>query len=331
MSHYTHLTPEEREIILVLYSYHCTIQFIADCIGRDRSTIYRELSRNTIKKYYSASIAQAAYEYRRLRCRPKKKLSDPKVFEIVREKFLEHQWSPEEISNRIKLERSGLSISYSTIYRGIYAGLFDTELTDRTDGNRSAKYKLRHKGKTRHYNGHTEKRGKIIISHDIDERPQEANDRSRLGDWEGDTVVGKRGGQCLVTLADRMSRFLFSKKAEKKDSKFVTDVMIQCLKDQPLHSITPDRGKEFAKHSNVSSALNNVQFYFPQPGQPWQRGTNENTNGLLREYFPKGTDFSKYSDEYIQSIVDELNKRPRKCLGYLTPYEVYYSTLLHLT
>lgn len=133
-----------------------------------------------------------------------------------------------------------------------------------------------------------------------------------------------------MTLADRKSRFLLSRKATKKTAAYVRDVMIQCLQGQPLYSITPDRGKEFAKHAEVSVALNNVQFFFPQPHQPWQRGTNENTNGLLREYFPKGTDLSKYSDEYIQSKVDELNKRPRKCLGYLTPYEVYYSTVLHL-
>ena len=330
MSHYKHLTPEEREIILVLYSYHCNIQYIANCIDRDRSTIYRELKRNTIHKYYSATAAQAAYEHRRLKCRPKKKLSDPETYEEVKKLFLDHQWSPEEISGRIALEKPELSVSYTTIYRGIYSGLFNAELADGSDGIRSAKRKLRHKGKTRRRSNQAEKRGKIIISHDIDERPQAANDRSRIGDWEGDTVIGKRDGQCLVTLADRMSRFLLCRKAENKDSNYVTDVMINCLNGQPLHTITPDRGKEFARHADVSAVLNNVQFYFPQPGKPWQRGTNENTNGLLREYFPKGTDLSKYSDDYIQSKVDELNKRPRKCLGYLTPYEVYFSTVLHL-
>ena len=330
MSHYKHLTPEEREIILVLYSYHCNIQYIANCIDHDRSTIYRELKRNTIHKYYSATAAQAAYEHRRLKCRPKKKLSDPETYEEVKKLFLDHQWSPEEISGRIALEKPELSVSYTTIYRGIYSGLFNAELADGSDGIRSAKRKLRHKGKTRRRSNQAEKRGKIIISHDIDERPQAANDRSRIGDWEGDTVIGKRDGQCLVTLADRMSRFLLCRKAENKDSNYVTDVMINCLDGQPLHTITPDRGKEFARHADVSASLNNVQFYFPQPGQPWQRGTNENTNGLLREYFPKGTDLSKYSDDYIQSKVDELNKRPRKCLGYLTPYEVYFSTVLHL-
>lgn len=120
-------------------------------------------------------------------------------------------------------------------------------------------------------------------------------------------------------------------KAEKKTAALVSEVMIKCLKEQPLFSITLDRGMEFAKYAETSAALNNVQFYFSQPHQPWQRGTNENTNGLIRECFSKGTDLSKYSDEYIQSKVNELNRRPRKCLGYLTPYEIYYSASLHLT
>lgn len=106
--------------------------------------------------------------------------------------------------------------------------------------------------------------------------------------------------------------------------------MIECLKGQPLHSITPDRGKEFAKHVAVTEALNQVPFYFPLPSHPWDRGTNENTNGLLREYVPKGFDFSNVSEEYIQQRIDELNKRPRKCLDFKTPYEVYYDTVLHL-
>lgn len=106
--------------------------------------------------------------------------------------------------------------------------------------------------------------------------------------------------------------------------------MIRKLKGQPLHSITPDRGKEFAKHAAVTTVLNGVQFYFPSPHHPWQRGTNENTNGLLREYFPKGKDLTTVWDEYIQQQINELNQRPRKCLGYRTPYEVYFSKMLHL-
>ena len=331
MSHYKHITPEEREKILLLHSQNCTITYIANSIGRDKSTISRELSRNTVDSKYSAISAQAAYELRRKNCRPKHKLLNPTIFKYVQEKFLEHQWSPEQISERLKLEHASFSISYSTIYRAIYARMFDTKAERKSNGHRGAIRKLRHRGKTRHTKEHIEKRGKIVISNNLSERPAEAESRSRIGDWEGDTVAGKKNGPCLVTLADRKSRFLLCMKAEKKTSTLVSEVMIKCLKEQPLFSITPDRGKEFAKHAETSAALNNVQFYFPQPHQPWQRGTNENTNGLIREYFPKGTDLSKYSDEYIQSKVDELNKRPRKCLGYLTPYEVYYSTSLHLT
>lgn len=330
MSHYKHITPEEREKILLLSSQNYSITSIADSLGRNKSTISRELSRNSRHGTYSAVLAQTAYIERRKKCRPGKKLDNPVIYEIVREKFLDHQWSPEEISGRLRLENADFSISYSTIYRGIYAGMFDSPQERRSHGCRGAIRKLRHRGKTRHTKDHTEKRGKIVVSNELKDRPKEADDRSRIGDWEGDTVLGKRSGPCLVTLADRKSRFLLCRKAAAKASECVRDVVIYCLKGQPLFTITPDRGKEFSKHAEITSILG-VQFYFPQPHQPWQRGTNENTNGLLREYFPKGTDFSKLSDEYIQSKVDELNKRPRKCLGYLTPHEVYYSMLLHLT
>lgn len=331
MSHYKHLTPEEREKILLLRSENYSITYIADAIGRNKSTVSRELSRNTVAGVYSAFSAQAAYRKRRRNCHAKHKLSNPDIFRYVRDKFLEHQWSPEQIAGRLKMENSNIFISYSTIYRGIYAGVFDTDEQSRSHGNRGAIRKLRHRGKTRHTKNHIEKRGKIVISNDIKDRPVEAEKRSRLGDREGDIVVGKKNGSCLVTLTDRRSRFLLSQKSEKKTANCVRDAMIKCLKGQPLHTITPDRGKEFAKHAEVTEALNGVQFYFPQPHQPWKRGTNENTNGLLREYFPKGKDISIQSDEYIQSKVDELNKRPRKRLNFLTPYEVYFSVSLHLT
>ena len=119
----------------------------------------------------------------------------------------------------------------------------------------------------------------------------------------------------MVTLVDRKTRFLVGGKASHKTAANVNVVIIQSLKDHPVKSITPDRGKEFANHKEVTEALDQVQFYFPLPHHPWQRGTNENTNGLLREYFPKGVDITNVSEEYIQAMYDELNKRPRKCLG----------------
>lgn len=333
MSHYKHLTPEEREKILILYMQKHSISSIAKRIHRNKSMVSRELSRNAFNGVYSAVSTQAAYEKRRMNCRPVRKPTNAQTYDYVNEKFLKHQWSPEQISGRMKCEASKHSVSYSTIYRAIYAGMFDTKKQRNSNGNRGAIRKLRHRGKSRHTKDYDEKRGKIPISNPIADRPDEANHRSRLGDWEADTVLGVKGKDraCLVTLVDRKSRFLIVGKASAKKATPVGNVIINGLKEQPCYSITPDRGKEFASHPTVSAALEAVKFYFPLPHHPWQRGTNENTNGLLREYFPKGFDLTDLSDEYIQDKVDELNKRPRKCLGYRTPYEVYYLMALHLT
>lgn len=216
MSHYKHITPTEREKILILRSQNHSITYIADSIGRDMSTVSQELSRNTINGEYSAVAAQVAYGDRRIRCRRKTKLSDPKIFKLVQEKFLEHQWSPEQIAGRLKQEYSDVIISYTTIYRGIYVRLFDTSEERKSHGNRSAIRKRRHKGKTRHTRDHIEKRGKIVISNDLEDRPKAANDRSRIGDWEGDTAAGSQNGNCLVTSADRKSGMLLCQRAEKK-------------------------------------------------------------------------------------------------------------------
>ena len=235
----------------------------------------------------------------------------------------------EQIAGRLKLEKSNLSISYSTIYRGIYNGLFDTKAEKKSKGNKGAIRKLRHRGKSRHTKTYLEKRGKIQISNKISDRPEAAENRERLGDWEIDTVCGKPGKSCLVTIVDRKSRFTIIRKIARKNSNFVTATLIGALKDLPLETITPDRGKEFSKHSNVTKALG-VEFYFPLPHHPWQRGTNENTNGLIREYFPKGIDITNVPYEVVQLVEDKLNTRPRKYLGFKTPFEIFYNKLLHL-
>jgi IS30 family transposase len=197
-------------------------------------------------------------------------------------------------------------------------------------GNRGVVRKLRHTGKNRRGKNHVEKRGKLQISHDIRERPAGAQSRSRRGHLEGDTVAGKTSGACFVTLADRKTRFFVGGKADAKRAAEVNKAMIESLQGHPIKSITPGRGKEFAKHEEVTTALDGVKFYFPQPQHTWERRTNENNNGLLREYFPKGSDITDIPDEYIQEMFDKLNRRPRKCLGYSTPYEVYYSETMHL-
>lgn len=323
-----HLTLEERELTMKYQAMGYSISRIAILLHRNKSTVSRELKRNSVNGIYLPSAAQKAYLKRRKACRPRHKLDDPVLYRYVKDRFLLDQWSPQQIEGRLILEKAASLISYSTIYRAIYSGRFDDLRL--SHGSRGVIRKLRRRGKSRHTRGYKENRGKIQISYEISERPQEAEDRSRLGDWEADTVAGKTGRSCLVTLVDRKSRFLIGGKASLKKAAPVNEVMIGALADQPLESITPDRGKEFARHKEVSEALDQVKFYFPLPHHPWQRGSNENTNGLLREYFPKGETLDDKSDELIQEIFDKINKRPRKCLGYRAPYEVHYSTELRL-
>ena len=329
MCHYTHLTLNEREKILFYRAKNYSISKISEILNRNKSTIARELKRNSDGEMYLPSEAQKNYQDRRKRSVRKRILEDEELFELVKDKFLNEQWSPEQISGRLAYENGKSVISYNTIYRGIYAGLFNEKHL--SHGNRGAIRKLRHKGKSRHTRDYEERRGKIRISNEISQRPAAANNREQKGHWEADTVVGRKGKACLVTLVDRKTRFLAGGKAEAKKAKEVKEVIIAKLKDKPHESITPDRGKEFAKHDEVTRELDEVQFYFPLPHHPWERGSNENTNGLLREYVPKGFDIDMLNDDDIEKIYDKLNKRPRKCLGYKTPFEEFYSETLHLT
>lgn len=323
---YQHLSIVEREKILIHLTQGLSLCQIAKLLNRNKSTISREFARN--QSEYLPSKAQAAYHRRRKKCHKHKLLENPDLFALVRKLFLDWHWSPEQIAARLKFE--GLAaISCKTIYRAIYAGMFDTPEQKRSTGNRGARRKLRHKGKPRRPKGYVSNRGKIPITHELSERPVEANERTRLGDWEADTIVGFLRKSGLLTLVDRKSRFLIAVKLSRLGSVEVRDALIKSLQGQLLCSITPDRGREFQLHKQVTEKLG-VEFYFPPPHQPWQRGTNENTNGLLREYFPKGYDFNGLSEEDLQAVVDQLNKRPRKCLGYRTPAEVYFSTMLHL-
>ncbi|MDB1726144.1 IS30 family transposase [Enterococcus avium] len=330
MSQYHHLTILERERIFLLHEEGVSIRKIGNDIHRSPSTISRELRRNK-EKTYSPSKADKKYASRRKNCGRHNLLKDPRIWSIVRHLFVDFQWSPEEISNRLKFEHADFSISFITIYRAIYNGIFDTEPL--SHGNRGLIRSLRHRGKTRHKKNHVETRGKIRITHSIHDRPKSADDRSEFGHWEADTVAGKTGGACLVTLTDRKSRFLLAGKAPRKKAAYVSEKMIELLSSIPnevVKTITPDRGKEFSNHFAVTEALNNVPFYFPDPHAPWQRGTNENTNGLIREYLPKSKEMDTVDDTTIYRMVEKLNSRPRKCLGWKTPYEVFFNKVLHL-
>ena len=332
MSHYHHLSIKERESILKLSAEGKGIREISRMLGRSAGTISRELKRNSGKDGYWPTEAEKKYRERRKKCCRKRILDDLEIKVFVQQKILDDQWSPEQIANRAKLENSPHQVSYPTIYRAIYAGRL--EVRKLSHGERGIARKLRHRGKTRRRKGEEETRGKLRISHPIDERPQAANDPSELGHWEADTVAGKTGSSCLITLACRKSRLLLSLKIPKKTSVHVRDGMIQMLSALPsdlVRSITPDRGKEFAKHAEISAALNGVPFFFPPPHAPWMRGTNENTNGLIREYCPKSIDLESFDPTFFDAFTNKINLRPRKCLGWRSPFEVFFNQLLHLT
>ena len=323
---YKHLNITEREMLMFYRAQGLSICQIAKLLERNKSTIARELKRNATD--YLPSEAQACYQRRRKKSCPHKKLAKPDLFNLVKILFLELHWSPEQIANRLKLENYPISISYKTIYRAIYAGMFDTPEQKRSTGNRGAIRKLRHRGKPRRKKDYSSNRGKIPITNELSARPVEADERIRFGDWEADTIVGKNRKSGLLTLVDRKSRFLLCSKLSRLGSEEVKAALIEVLRGKELCSITPDRGREFQLHGEVTKILG-VEFYFPKPRHPWERGTNENTNGLLREYFPKGFDFNELSDKTLQAVVEQLNKRPRKCLGYKSPWEVWFSTPLH--
>lgn len=331
MCHYKHLSIKERESLLIFVKSNKSITEIARLMGRSKSTISRELKRNSTENGYSCLHADEKYHQRRKSCKRHRLFENEQLKAKVLQLFLERQWSPEQISNRLKLEKSPFQVSYSTIYRAIYD--HSLEPMPLGHGQRGLARQLRQKGRTRHVKGHEEKRGKFPLSHSINERPKEANERKVIGHIESDTVLGKANSECLLTNVDMATRFLIAKKVPKKRSAFVSECMIELFQDLPkglIKSITPDRGNEFKQHAAVTEALG-IEFYFPPAHAPWCRGTNENTNGLLREYFPKGFDFSRVSDDEVQHIILNLNTRPRKCLNWRTPFELFFHNVLHLT
>jgi IS30 family transposase len=324
MRHYKHLSADERDRIAELHARHEKVSSIARDIGRDKSTVSRELARNGRHGRYGALKAQERADERRKACRPKRRLDDPALAREVRSRIVDDHWSPEQIDGRLRLERGRCVVSFATIYRAVNEGRMDAP---GARGSEPVRRHLRRKGKKAR-RGREETRGRIRISHGISERPAEAGERSRLGDWEDDTVVGP-GGACLVGIVDRASRLLVGGKAGAHTAEAVGRVEVASLRGRPLETVTPDRGKEFANHAQVSEALGGVQFYFCEPHHPWQKPSVENTNGLIREFFPKGTDFSKVTDEEVQHVFDMINDRPRKVLGFRTANEVYRE-MLHL-
>jgi len=282
---------------------------IAETLGVDRSTISRELQRNRGQRGYRPKQAHQFALQRRKKAR-KRITAD--IWKLVEER-LRQDWSPEQIAGRFKEE--GIEISHERIYQYIYA--------DKRVGGNLWKH-LRCQKKRRKRVGDYDRRGKIPNRKSIEERPEVVEQRTRLGDWEVDLVLGKDHQEALVTLTERMSRFTLLRQVANKQTKLVSQAIVELLQwVTALESITADNGKEFAAHQHISQTLS-VDFYFAHPYSSWERGTNENTNGLIRQYLPKSRSLKDLSFQEETMIMDRLNLRPRKCLDFRTPYEVFF-------
>lgn len=275
---------EERESILKYISQGISINKIATLIGRNKSSISRELKRNTVNGFYSPSRAQNSYNYNKSRCGRKNILeNDIELKEAIAE-GLNKDWSPEQIAGRFKLDMK-FNISFKTIYRAFDLGLLEV----------SKKEVLRRKGKSKKH-GTIETRGKIPNKKMIDERPFSPDDRSEIGHFESDTVIGSGRKGAIATHVDRKSRYLLASIMPNRKSDVFSDYTVKMF-------------------SNIPKSIT------------WERGTNENTNGLLRQYFPNGYNFENITQEYLDIAIDKINHRPRKVIGFRTAYEVFWNEI----
>lgn len=314
------LTMEEREVISKMHFAGHSPAAIGRRLRRHRTTISREIERNGQGETYSAIEAQSLAEARR-RDRPLvRKMDRPALQEYVRERLV-RRWSPDQIAGRLRLEfphnRSG-HVCAQTIYRWI--------AVQPADDRRHWEQFLRWKGRVKPPN---DRRGRLPAQVHIDNRPKVVDRRGRYGDWEGDTIVGKRHRGGVVTLVERKSGYLLTGKVPDRSADRVRRTIARLYQELPAElrrTLTLDNGKEFAHHERLSAELN-LRVFFAAPYSAWQRGTNEHTNGLLRQYFPKGTDFRQVSRHDVAHATDHLNHRPRQRLNYQTPNEVFTKRL----
>ena len=310
---YKHLSLEERHYIEIERKLGTSMNKIAAVLGRAQSTLSRELARNTGQRGYrhhqAGHMAQARHKHK-----PKaNKLTDD-VKRLINQ-YLEQDWSPEQIAGRLK--RDGIiTLHHETIYQHV--------LTDKRAGGTLYTH-LRHQNKTyRKRYGSARNRSGIPNRVDIDERPEVANQRERVGDWEADTIIGKNHKGAIVTLDERKTKLRLAAPLAGKKAQPVKEAMLSLLLPikQFVETLTFDNGKEFTLHEVIGKALA-CDTYFAKPYHSWERGQNENANGLLRQYFPKSMELVDITSKQVFLAVDKLNSRPRKCLGFKTPYEVF--------
>lgn len=315
MKSYNHFTPNERECLYLLLKNNYSITQIAKELGRDKSTISREIRRNSDGNgNYTPFDAHMLYLIRRNKCKRKSRIKrSSRLYKYIKDK-LRKFWSPEVISESWNKSNPDDRISFSTIYNAVKNGLFDG-ITVQTH--------LRRRGKKKY--GKRSRFCTIQPEHTIHERPKKAEKRSECGHFEGDTVRGAVGKGCIVTFVDRKSRKLLSAVSKDMSSKSVYDAILRAFKGIHPKSITLDNGSEFALFKQLEKALDTT-VYFADPHSPWQRGSNENINDCLRFFFPKGFDFRTLSDEQLNKVVDIINSRPRLCLNLFSPNRIFRCT-----
>jgi IS30 family transposase len=314
---YRHLIQEERYQISALQGAGLTVGAIAAQLNRHASTISRELRRNLVVGPYQPQPASLLAAARSQISSANARRVPAAAWEFAREKLAE-TWSPEQIAGHQRAERLP-RLSHESIYQRIYA--------DKRSGGH-LHLALRHHKQRRKRRGVRERRGTIPNQVSIDQRPAIANKRRRYGDWEADLVIGARHSQALVTLNERKSRYALITRIPSKHAGNVTSAIVEKLKpfQRMAHTLTTDNGKEFAQHEQIAARLK-LKYYFAHPHAAWERGANENLNGLLRQFFPKHRKLEEVSDDQIALAQHRLNHRPRKCLGYKTPHQVFWATL----
>ena len=312
---YCQLNQYHRKKIDELLLYDYSLSKIALKLGFDKSTISREIKRNSHNgKYYPVKAHKKTKE--RQSKAYKNKIITRSIEEKIKE-LIEKDWSPEQITNWCRKENVKM-LSHEMIYQFIYK--------DERNGGELYTH-LRHFGKRRKkYGG--ERLSTIKNKRNISDRPKVVEDKSRIGDWEIDTVIGAKHEGALVTIVDRKSKYLLSKQVNQKTADNVKMATIELLKPiaDDVHTITSDNGLEFAHHEKIAKELE-CEFYFADPYSSWQRGLNENTNGLLRQYFPKGSSLKDIDNKDVVKAMNKINERPRKGLNYNTPKDIFIGVL----
>jgi len=314
MSLYTQLTQEQRYQIYAFLKAGFSQSAIANEINVHKSTICRELRRNRGLKGYRPKQAHVKATNRRQGAAKYVKLK-PNIITLVNS-LIRQDFSPDQVSGSLK-RNHGVIISHETIYRHL--------LVDKANGGTLYKHLRRSNRKRKKRYGSRNIRGQIPGRVSIDLRPAIVDNKERIGDWEIDTVIGKNHKGALLTIVERKSKYTLIQKLSYKRSRLVADATIDLLApyQDKVFTITSDNGKEFADHQRISKQLM-AKVYFAHPYHSWERGLNENTNGLIRQYFPKNTNFRSITVESVRKVMEQLNNRPRKTLDYATPNEVFF-------